>query len=63
MSDQAENGRSLIITGSRFRVWWLRRICGYQVERHVQTPQQKFLGQIRYIDHWHLSEKTSAESS
>ncbi len=63
MSNQTRDGRSLIITGSRFRVWWLKRFRGYRVERHVQTPQQKFLGQIRYIEQWHLSEKTSAESS
>ncbi len=63
MSNQARDGRSLIITGSRFRVWWLKRFCGYHVERHVQTPQKIFLGQIRYIEQWHLSEGAPAESS
>lgn len=43
-----------IITASRFRMWWLSVVRGYQIHTVVDMPQKTLLGNVRLVRHWSL---------
>ena len=44
----------VVTTNSRFRMWWLRVMKGYRIDRRISEPKYGFLGRVVYTHRWYL---------
>ena len=49
-----------IETGSRLRVWWLVRFCGYRVVSQKLAPRVTFYGAMHMMPRWVLTAAATA---